>query len=211
MDITSIVLSGGQGLRLGRNKALETISGESLIQRTVSKLNIFGGDIIVVTAAGRIHLGLKDQPRVRIVTDLYPGRGPLVGIYSGLLASDSFCNLVVACDMPFLNQGLLRFMVEVSAGFDIVVPRLGDNLEPLHAIYTKDCLKAIEEMFKEGNFRVNQLFKLVKARYLNAEEIDRFDPAHLSFFNINTEADLVRASDLIQKESHPDSLCSLSE
>ncbi len=200
MDISCIVLAGGQGLRLGRNKALETIDGKSLIQRVVSSLSFFDSEIIVVTGAERIPLGLAGYSSLRIIADAYPGKGPLVGIYSGLLASDSFYNLVVACDMPFLNRALLAYTVRLSAGFDVVLPRLGDRVEPLHAVYSKGCLEAIEGMFGQGSFSVNQLLNLVRVRYLEAEEISRFDPERLSFFNINTEADLRMARDMAKKD-----------
>ncbi len=199
MNINCIVLAGGQGLRLGRNKALETIGGKSLIQRVVSSLIVFDSDIIVVTGAKRASLGLDNYPKLRTVTDAYPSKGPLVGIYSGLLASNSFYNLVVACDMPFLNQALLTYMVRASAGSDAVLPRLGNCLEPLHAVYSKGCLEAIEGMFEQGNFAVSQLLNLVRVRYIEAEEISRFDPEHLSLFNINTEADLEIARSLVRK------------
>ena len=69
-----------------------------------------------------------------MVTDTYPGKGPLGGIYTGLGAAESFYNLVVACDMPFLNQTLLDNMIQNSANFDLVVPRLGNMVESLHAV-----------------------------------------------------------------------------
>jgi len=200
LDISCIVLAGGQGLRLGRNKALETIDGKSLIQRVVSSLSFFDSEIIVVTGAERIPLGLAGYSKLRIIADAYPGKSPLVGIYSGLLASDSFYNLVVACDMPFLSRALLAYMARLSAGFDVVLPRLGDRVEPLHAVYSKGCLEAIEGMFGQGSFSVNQLLNLVRVRYLEAEEISRFDPERLSFFNINTEADLRMARDMAKKD-----------
>jgi len=130
------------------------------------------------------------------MTDSYPGKGPLGGIYTGLAASTSFYNLVVASDMPFLNQALLRYMIQLSANFDLVVPRLGNLAEPLHAVYAKSCLAPIEQMIKQDKLRVNQLFRLVKTRYVETEEIERFDPEHLSFFNVNTKADLAMARKL---------------
>jgi len=96
-----------------------------------------------------------------------------------------------------LNQALLRYMLQISAGFDLVVPRLGDMVEPLHAVYSQACLAPIESLLKQGNLSVIQLFTLVKLRYVEAEEINRFDPKHLSFFNINTEADLEKARELV--------------
>lgn len=211
LDISCIVLAGGKGQRLGRDKVGAIIDGQSLLRRVISSLEFFGGDIIVVIDAERDPSGLASYPRLRVATDVYPGKGPLVGIYSGLSVSHSDYNLVVACDMPFLNQAMLKFMVQEADGFDIVVPRLGDRPEPLHAVYGKGCLEAIEGMFRQGDYRVGHLLNMVKVRYLEAAEIDRFDPGHLSFFNINTEADMVKARDLAGKASQSDSLRSLSE
>ena len=183
-------------MRLGHDKALETVGNRSLLEWVVYNLGLFDSDIIIVTAKEQSFPQFTGYPKLRIVADTYPGKGPLGGIYTGLAASDSFHNLVVACDMPLLNQALLRYMLQVSADFDLVVPRLDDMVEPLHAVYSKGCLAAIGCLLKQGSLRVSELFPLVSVRYVEAEEINRFDPKHLSFFNINTEADLETAREL---------------
>ena len=200
MDIGCIVLAGGRGLRLGQDKASEIIGDRNLLERVVSRLTSFNSDILVVTASKRAFLQLNSYPRLRAVTDIYLNKGPLGGVYAGLKASDSFYNLVVACDMPFLNQALLRYMVQISSGFDLVVPRLGELVEPLHAVYSRGCLAPIESLLKQDDLSLRQLFALIKVRYVEAEEIDRFDPQHLSFFNINNKADMERAKRLMRNE-----------
>jgi len=198
LDVSCIVLAGGKGLRLGRDKASESVGDISLLQRVVSLISFFDSDIIIVTATGEQASSHSiNYPKLRIVADTYSGKGPLGGIFTGLTASSSVYNLVVACDMPFLNQALLRYMVQISAGFDLVVPRLGRLVEPLHAVYSKGCLAPIERLIKQDTLSVSELFALVKVRYVEAEEMGRFDPEHLSFFNINSEADLQRTRDLI--------------
>jgi len=197
LDISCIVLTGGKGLRLGQDKALETIGQKSLLGQVVFRLSLFNGSILVVTASERSYPQLDGYSKLRVVGDIYPSKGPLGGIYTGLKVSDSFYNLVVACDMPFLNQALLSYMTGVSTDFDLVVPRLGNMIEPLHAVYSKACLVPIERLLKQGSLGVRELFTLVRVRYVEAEEIDRFDPEHLSFFNINTNSDLARARGLI--------------
>ena len=199
MDISCIVLAGGKGLRLGQDKALEIIGNRSLLERVVLYLSLFNSGIIIVTAPKQPFPQLDAYPKLSVVTDIYLNKGPLGGIYTGLKASDSFLNLVVACDMPFLNQTLLHYMIQISTGFDLVVPRLGDMVEPLHAVYSKGCLAPIESLLKQGNLSLRQLFTLVKVKYVEAEEINRFDPEHLSFFNINSQADLERAKRLVEE------------
>ena len=196
METSCIVLAGGKSLRLGYDKVLKTIGNRSLLEHVITRVNSLGSDIIIVTASGQTAPEFVNQPNLRVTTDIYPNKGPLGGIYTGLATSSSFCNLVVASDMPFLNQALLHYMIQLSSNFDLVVPRIGNLVEPLHAVYTKNCLTSIELMIKQDKLGVNKLFSLVKTRYVEAEEIDKFDPRHLSFFNVNTEADLVRAKKL---------------
>ena len=196
METSCIVLAGGKSLRLGHDKVLETIGNRSLLEQVVSCASSLSNDIIIVAAEKQTVPQLEGYSKLRIVTDIYPGKGPLGGIYSGLVASTSLYNLVVASDMPFLNQALLRYMIQLSVNFDLVAPRVGNLVEPLHAVYTKSCLAPIERMIKQGKLSVYKLLHLVRVRYVETEEIDKFDPKHLSFFNINTEADLEIARDL---------------
>ena len=188
-------------MRLGRDKVQEVVGNRNLLQWVISQLSSLNNNIIVVTASDKTLLRFISYPEVRIVTDTYPGKGALGGIYTGLTVSNSFYNLVVAGDMPFLNQALLRYMIQISADFDVVVPQLGKLTEPLHAVYSKSCLAPIERLLSQGNIKVRALFDSVKVRYVDAGEIDRFDPKHLSFFNINTEADLAMARQLLKEIS----------
>ncbi len=198
--MTSIVLAGGKSSRLGQDKASEKIDGESLIERVISLVASLSSEVLVVVSEGQLSLNLT--PRAKRVVDVRPGGGALVGIYSGLVSSDSFHNLVVACDMPFLNLSLLRYMIGLSPSFDAVVPRLREGLEPLHAVYSKNCLILIERRLKQGDLRVTGFLDEANVRYVEEGEVNRFDPEHLSFFNINTEADLERARVLAKRVPH---------
>jgi len=102
----------------------------------------------------------------------------------------------VAADMPFLNRSLLRYMIRLAADFDLVAPKIGDLVEPLHSVYTRDCLGPIGRMLDEGELSVYKLFPLVNVRYVEPDEIERFDPRRLSFFNVNTKSDLRMARGL---------------
>ena len=196
METSCIVLAGGKSSRLGLDKVLETVGNRSLLQLIISGVAPLSNEVIIVANSEQTIPQSTEDPKLRVVTDICPGKGPLGGIYTGLATSTSFYNLVVASDMPFLNQALLRYMIQLSVDFDLVVPRAGNLVEPLHAVYTKKCLGPIEQMIEQGELSVNRIFRLVKTRYVEAEEIERFDPKHLSFFNINTKADLERAREL---------------
>ncbi|MFC2042465.1 molybdenum cofactor guanylyltransferase [Chloroflexota bacterium] len=204
MKTSSIILAGGRGLRLGQDKVLETVGNRSLLEQVISCVSSLSTDIVIVTAEERAIPEFRGPIKPGVIKDIFPGKGPLGGIYTGLAASDCFYNLVVACDMPFLNPELLRYMIQNSKGFDIVTPRVGSLVEPLHAVYAKSCLAPMETMIEQGELSVYKLLDLVKVRYIEAEEIDRFDPDHLSLFNINTKTDLEKARKLAIKIANDD-------
>jgi len=202
LTITSIILAGGRSSRLGREKLAEVIAGKSLIERAISSLSSLSQEILIVISQkqARSSLSLDTYPEAKTVVDLYSGKGSLIGIYTGLVHSTNFLNLVVACDMPFLNVNLLRYMIDISPGFDVVIPRIGDQMEPLHALYSKNCIGPMESLIRQDNLKVTAFFNSVKVRYVGKEELYRFDPERLSFFNINTGADLKRARMLAARE-----------
>ena len=103
------------------------------------------------------------------------------------------CSRVCIC---VRNIRSMENVIQLADGFDLVTPRLGNLVEPLHAVYSKACLAPIENLLKQDNLKVSELLALVKVRYVEAKEINQFDPEHLSFFNINTKADLKTAREL---------------
>jgi len=202
LDIGCIILAGGKSLRLGRDKLLEKVGKTSLLEQVLSRIETLSKNIIIVTSGERTFSQLSNYPTVKITSDIIPGKGSLGGIYTGLVESDSFYNLVIAADMPFLSEPLLRYMVEVSDGFDFVLPRIDNLYEPLHAIYSKNCIAPCELLLKQNRRVIIELFDYVKVRFVEAEEINRFDPEHLSFFNINTKEDLELAKRIARGASN---------
>ncbi len=195
--VSCIVLAGGRSSRLGVDKAFLEIGGKPIVERVVKRMTAIADEVLLVTNTPEqfAYLGL------RMVRDVQPGQGVLGGLYSGLLVAGNDYSLVVACDMPFLDLKLLRYMVLLTPEQDVVIPCVGDMLEPLHAIYSRSCLKPIERALSCGERRVVGFFPEVRVRYVDQREVDILDPRHLSFFNINTPQDLDQARKLAQEES----------
>lgn len=196
LDFSCMVLAGGKGSRLGSNKLLKTVGEKNLLEHVIGVIDSFNKEIILVSAREQSLPQVTYISKLRIVHDIHPGKGVLGGLYTGLVASKSFYNLVVASDMPFLNRKLLSYMIQCAEGFDAVIPRLGNMVEPVHSIYSKNCIGPIEGLLKKDILKISDLFPLIKIKYIETEEIERFDPQHLSIFNINTASDLERAREL---------------
>ncbi|MEA3442822.1 MAG: molybdenum cofactor guanylyltransferase [Chloroflexota bacterium] len=189
--VTSIVLVGGEGLRLGGNKATQLLKDKNLLAWVVEQLAVLSEQILIVGST--CQLNLAGYSNIEYMDDLYPGKGPLGGIYTGLLASESFYNLVVACDMPFLNIELLRYMIRLSPGYDAVAPWVR-KAQPLQAVYSKSCLDRIRERLEKGWLSVTRFLSTVNVRYVEQVECQSFDPQLLNFLNINSPVDLAQAN-----------------
>ena len=174
MDISCIILAGGKSLRLGHDKITEKVGKTTLLEKVISRIDSLSKEIVIVTAEEKTFSQIADKPKVKTVRDIFPGRGSLGGIYTGLVKSNSFYNFVIAADMPFLNRDLLAYMAEVADGFDYVIPHIGSFFKPLHSIYSKNCASPIETMIKRDRKVIIELFEFVKVRYVEAEELDRF-------------------------------------
>ncbi len=193
MNTTGIILAGGKSKRFGRAKAIVEIDGTPIIEHVYRRLIKVTDKIIIAVSTADIEI--PSNIDAAIVKDKHPGAGPLGGIYTGLAASNSTTNIVVACDMPFLNCSLLEYMLSVSGSYDAVIPQPGHNLfEPLHAVYTKSCLPLITRQLENEEYAISGLLRKIKVRYLEPDEIARFDPDSTSFFNINFEIDLETAN-----------------
>jgi molybdopterin-guanine dinucleotide biosynthesis protein A len=184
--VSGLILAGGQSRRMGANKAFLEVGGRPIIERVIEQVALVSQEILLLTNTPDeyAHLGYPTVP------DAYPGQGSLVGIYSGLEAASHPVALVVACDMPFLNASLLRHMISLAPGHDAIVPRTKQGVEPLHALYSKACLPAMEGLLQRDNLKVIAFYSQVQVRYVEQEEIETLDPQHLSFFNVNSPADL---------------------
>jgi molybdopterin-guanine dinucleotide biosynthesis protein A len=188
VKITGIILAGGKNLRMGQNKAFLEVQGERIIDRIKRIFVEIFEEVLLVTNSPADYLNLN----LRTVTDLYRGKGSLGGIFTGLFHASFSHAFVVACDMPFIKPALISHLAGLSQGYDIVIPRTDDGLQPLHAVYSRKCLPFMEDLLRSGNLKILDFFPRVKKREVLTEEIIPFDPQLVSFLNLNTPEDLSR-------------------
>ena len=190
-SISAMVLAGGQSRRMGRDKALIEYEGRPIIAHVIDTLRALSNDIVIISN----RLDAYGSFGARVVPDYEPPSGPLGGIAVGLQAVQHDRAIVVACDMPFLNVTLLRWLSDLAREFDAVVPQTGDEFEPLHAIYRKACFRPIVERLERGERRVISFFADVRVRAVSEAEWRAIDPAGRSLVNLNTPGDLDHLSE----------------
>jgi molybdopterin-guanine dinucleotide biosynthesis protein A len=196
-SISGIILAGGGSRRMGGiNKALLHVGGRPIIQRAARTLSQVLREVIVITNAPEEHkfLGLP------LYRDLVPGGGALGGLYTGLSKCSGRYAFLVGCDMPFLNEGVIAYMVSIALAdqYDVVVPRINGRLQPMHAIYGKNCLDPTEQQLKGDDLRILNFFTTMRVLEVQESELSCYDPHCRFVMNINTPDELEMARQLAE-------------
>jgi molybdopterin-guanine dinucleotide biosynthesis protein A len=190
MRVTGVIQAGGQSTRMGgRPKGLMELGGRRIIERVRSAIEGAVDDLLIVTNTPELYAFLG----LRMVPDVFPGGGSLGGIYTGLDAASGEAAFTVACDMPFVHPGVARLVVERAGQGDVVIPRVGDQLETLHAVYRKTCLPAMESKLRAGRLKIVGFFDDVRVVEIAEADVARIADPAVVFMNVNTPEELERA------------------
>src|SRR3989304_6097335 len=143
--ITGVILAGGKSRRMRGDKALLTFEGEALISRIARTMKGVFSQVLLISNSGTYRfLGLP------VFADLYRDSGPLAGIHSGLLHARTSAIFVVACDMPYVFQELIEYIVDFESNADVKIPMIDRTLHPLCGLYSRRCLPTVEESRRSG-------------------------------------------------------------
>jgi molybdopterin-guanine dinucleotide biosynthesis protein A len=186
-DMTGIILAGGKNSRMGTNKAFLKIDGIRLIDNILAVFQKIFPEIIIVT---NDPLSYTEFSEILIVTDIYKEKGALGGIYTGLFYATYDYSFVAACDMPFLNEDFIIYLTGQMGKHDIIVPELSEGFQPLHAIYSKNCLSHIKKLLIADKLKITGFYKEVRLLSIPEEKIKPFNKDGRLFLNVNTPEDL---------------------
>lgn len=197
--VLGVVMAGGENRRYGSHKALETVGGERILDRALAAL---AGAVprSVVVANDLATYGELQAP---VRPDLRPGLGALGGIYTAVrwAAGEGYeAALAVACDMPFLETGLLRALVRRAAPDAISIPASEGprGMEPLCAAYGVEAAGAIERALDRGDRAIVSFFDELELHVLSLEEVSSFGEPERMFMNVNRPEDRERAQELLK-------------
>jgi molybdopterin-guanine dinucleotide biosynthesis protein A len=195
-DLSAFILAGGRSSRMGEDKAFLELDGQTLLARALALAGSVAAKVSIVGDTARF------AAYAPVVEDIYPGRGPLAGIHAALAGATTELNLVLAVDTPFLEEELLRLLVEQarSSGAVVTVPRVAGGFQPLCAVYRKPFAAVAEEALQQGRNKIDPLFSRVPTRILEPEELARFAFAAEMFDNLNTREDVERATRQSRKQ-----------
>jgi molybdopterin-guanine dinucleotide biosynthesis protein A len=193
VNCTAAIVAGGPASRFeGRDKSALLIAGRSILERQISVLGSVT-DRIMIVAGDVARFSAVGLP---VVADLVPGAAAIGAVYTAINAARTENVLVVACDMPFLTRAFLEHLIECATDADLVIPHPADGYQPLCAVYARGCIGPIRSRIASRALRVQDLATEVRTREIGPDELARFDPDGLLFFNVNTPGDHARAEHL---------------
>jgi len=195
-NVAGVVLAGGRSTRIGRDKGRLEIGGVPQWSRPVEQLHSLFTEVIYATN----DPDFDSPPGLKVTLDEVPHMGPLGGILAALGATEAKRVFVAAYDMPFIQEDLVRYLVELAPEADVTVPVIDGKLEPLHAVYGQVCAAVIEGRLEAGRRKIIDFYRAVSVHEVPEGDLRRIDPGLLSFFNINTWDDVERARRLIAEE-----------
>ena len=181
---------------MGRPKAGLDFGGVPLLTRIVSELKRRFDEIVIVAAPASAGQPRIQVAGVKMVHDEAAFEGPLDALRRGLDALGHQVAFACSCDLPLLNADVAAALVAMIADFDAVIPEVGGKLQPLHAVYRKQCARKIESLAVGGEKRLTAIAAAVNARKVDEDEVRKIDPQLLSFFNVNTPEDYRRALEI---------------
>jgi molybdenum cofactor guanylyltransferase len=190
-NISGIILAGGKNSRMGANKAFLEIDGTRLIDNTLKIYREVFAEIIIVTNDPLSYIEFTDAA---VVTDIYKGKGPLCGIYTGLCYAKNPYAFVSACDMPHLHKGFIDYLVSQTGKPDVIVPETTDGYQPLHAIYSHDCLPSIKRLLLLDKLKITGFYRDRRVLSIGEEQIRPFNPDGRLFKNLNTPEDVEKVN-----------------
>jgi len=194
-NVTGVLLAGGESRRMGRDKAGIKLAGVTTAKRTIDAFRPLFADIFAVSKTTGRFADLD----CREVADIFEEMGAMVGVLTALKEAKTGYIFVAACDMPFIDRGVVELIVMKGAGFKVTLPLISGKGDPLHALYSKDCFEGMLAFMKKEGKSLKRFIESLpegQIRYISEDEIREVDPGALSLFNMNTPEDLERARKL---------------
>lgn len=180
----TVILTGGESRRMGKDKALLQYQGKTLLQYQIDKFSEFGDVAVSVNFHNRFQFN-----NAREVVDIFPGEGPLNGIISGFSITNDDYILLTAVDLPCTTIKLVQKLMQYVQNDDAYVIRYDNNrIEPAFAIYGRACARIARQCIENQKRSFFDLFSLCNVRYINPVEINDFPLEHL-LQNINSPDD----------------------
>ncbi|MCL2437713.1 MAG: formate dehydrogenase accessory sulfurtransferase FdhD [Coriobacteriia bacterium] len=208
LPLTAVILAGGRSLRMGVDKTQVDLSGIPLLAHAVNRASSFADEVIIVTNRPDSIVTNAFQTKVKIITDKVAYQGPLGGLVAALETAENNWVVALAADMPWVSTEVIAALWdarEADDSLDVVVPVSDRGPEPLLALYKRDSmLKEARKVLSSGKRRIIAAYPELQVQEVSLESLQEVDPHLISFYNVNTQTDLMAARKYEQARKESD-------
>jgi molybdenum cofactor guanylyltransferase len=183
-DITAVILAGGKARRMdGQDKGLITLHGRPMIDYIIHALQPQAGNILINANRNAEQYAAFGLP---VIADMLGDYfGPLVGMASGMNATDKTFIVTAPCDSPFIPDNLVETLYRALAEneADICVAHDGERMQPVFALLRCSLLPSLLAYLDEGGRKIDTWYgqqRLALADFSTSAE---------TFLNLNTPED----------------------
>ncbi len=180
MKLTGIILAGGKSSRMGEDKGLMSFENQPMIQHIIDVVKPMVNDILIISNNEQYT-----QFGYPVYEDLIKEKGPLAGIYTGLSFSRSDKNVVLSCDVPFVNSTIINLLINNCKDFDVVIPEKNKRTHQMIGIYDKSCVNSFKNQLKKDQLKLKLAVEKMNFKTVDANQID-----DKIFRNINSKNDI---------------------
>jgi molybdopterin-guanine dinucleotide biosynthesis protein A len=196
---SAVILCGGKSSRMGFDKCTIKVNNKLLIEIIAEQLEkVFENIIFLSNDLERF----KDS-KYMVIKDIIANSGPIGAIYTALKQASSKYVFIIACDMPIINIAYIKYMMELikSENIEGVVSCNSKYIEPLYAFYSIDMISTFERELKNNNFKLLDVIKNSKMRYIEEEKWREYCKGMDIFTNLNYQSDLNVLKNIFLEES----------
>jgi molybdopterin-guanine dinucleotide biosynthesis protein A len=199
--VSCIIVAGGKSERMGRDKKFIELEGKPFLHHSIETARKIADDIIIVVGSKKQEEETRRMTDLEVVTDEEPGRGPIMGIYTGLKRCRGEYAAVLPTDTPLMKPEIFMHMIKGCQGWDAVIPRDGEHLEPLHAVYrVKAMIEACKRTMKEGkSSSYLAAGRLERVKFIPIQDFKIYDKNLLTFRSINTPKELEKLKTMLNE------------
>jgi molybdopterin-guanine dinucleotide biosynthesis protein A len=206
-EVSAFILAGGTSSRMHHDKALLQFAGLPLIIRTARLVKPLVCNVTVIGAPKRYaDLGLPviADGMVEVGGSGTRGAGPLAGIVTALAHSSTAWNLVLACDLPYLTQAWLDWLLSraIHSTAQALVPLTANGLQPLAGVYRRECAEPLSNALARGVRRVTEALRALPMEIVREGDWESVDPNACVLKNMNFPEDYEEAKRWWENNEH---------
>ncbi|HET7627340.1 MAG TPA: molybdenum cofactor guanylyltransferase [Bacillales bacterium] len=183
--VTGVILAGGENRRMGGNmKSFLRFGGETIVERQLRIMKDVCDEVIIVTNRQERFSDFG----VQVVSDNFPGKGPLAGIEAAFTSAAHEILWIAGCDMPYVSRDAAQILLDSceKGHHDAAIPVIDGVIHPLFGVYHRRKAAVLKDLLQRDTLKVRAFLDEIDTHYVDGKVfcLHEVDPRFVT--NVNT-------------------------